>query len=245
MKIPSLAGTIRRRLLVNFRVDPSVMQVLLPAPFRPKLHDGHAIAGICLIRLEHIRPLGLPAFLGFSSENAAHRVAVVWTDPVGAPREGVYIWRRDTGFWLNRFAGGRLFPGEHHAAKFRVTDDGVAVDLGMEADDRGASLHVRGRESQVMPRKSCFASLAESSRFFEGGSLGYSVSHNAHRLDGLRLKTQEWRVRLFGVDEVRSNIFDNSTQFPAGSAEFDHALVMRDIAHEWIGTEQMKIRDAA
>ena len=43
-------GIIRRRLLVNFRVEPAVIQRLLPARFRPKVHAGHAVAGICLIR---------------------------------------------------------------------------------------------------------------------------------------------------------------------------------------------------
>src|ERR1700749_2901214 len=97
MRIPVLKGTIKRRLLVNFRVDPAVIQKLLPRPFRPKLQRGHAIAGICLIRLEHIRPAGVPEMLGLSSENAAHRVAVEWTDAAGVAREGVFIPRRDTG----------------------------------------------------------------------------------------------------------------------------------------------------
>jgi len=30
---------------------------------------GSAIAGICLIRLEEIRPKGMPSFVGVSSEN--------------------------------------------------------------------------------------------------------------------------------------------------------------------------------
>jgi len=56
MKVPKVHGVIGRRLLVNFRVEPEVIQRQLPQPFRPKLHDGHAVAGICLIRLENIRP---------------------------------------------------------------------------------------------------------------------------------------------------------------------------------------------
>ena len=56
MKLPKVHGVIGRRLLVNFRVEPGVIQRQLPAPFRPKLYDGHAVAGICLIRLEDIRP---------------------------------------------------------------------------------------------------------------------------------------------------------------------------------------------
>jgi len=76
MKIPVIRGVIERRILVNFRVDPEALNRVLPAPFRPKLVDGVGMAGICLIRLKHIRPNFLPAFLGISSENAAHRIAV-------------------------------------------------------------------------------------------------------------------------------------------------------------------------
>jgi hypothetical protein len=74
---------------VNFRVPPEIIQRQLPRPFVPKLHNGHAIAGICLIRLEEIRPKRFPRMLGLSSENAAHRIAVRWEDSTGA-HEGVY-----------------------------------------------------------------------------------------------------------------------------------------------------------
>jgi hypothetical protein len=102
MKIPVIAGLIKRRLLVNFRAKPEVVQRILPQPFRPKLHHEYSLVGICLIRLEQIRPAGLPGLLGLSSENAAHRIAVEWTDAAGIQREGVYIPRRDTGSFLNR-----------------------------------------------------------------------------------------------------------------------------------------------
>src|SRR5215216_6534259 len=111
MRIPKIKGVIKRRLLINFRAAPEVIQPLLPYPFRPKLHNGWAMVGICLIRLEHIRPVALPGFLGLSSENAAHRIAVQWNDADGTLREGVYIPRRDSSSRLNQLAGGRLFPG--------------------------------------------------------------------------------------------------------------------------------------
>ena len=95
MNIPTLIGTIRRRILVNFRADPDVIQHFLPQGFRPKLQDGHAVAGICLIRLENIRPKFVPDLVGINSENAAHRIAVEW-DENGDVKEGVFIPRRDT-----------------------------------------------------------------------------------------------------------------------------------------------------
>ena len=105
--LPAIRGLIRRRVLVNFRVEPDVMQAQIPSRFRPKLHAGNAIAGICLIRLEAMRPRFLPGVFGVSSENAAHRVAVLWNDETGVEREGVFIPRRDTSSTINRLAGGR------------------------------------------------------------------------------------------------------------------------------------------
>ena len=118
MRIPTIRGVIDRRILVNFRADPSVLARLLPSPFRPKLVDGVGMAGVCLIHLKDIRPKFLPPLFGISSENAAHRIAVEW-EQSGEPREGVFIPRRDTSSRLNTLLGGRLFPGVHHHATFR------------------------------------------------------------------------------------------------------------------------------
>ncbi len=89
MRIPTIQGIIDRRVLVNFTVDPDIIQKIIPAPFRPKIYKSKAIVGICLIRLKHIRPKGLPDFIGISSENGAHRIAVEWTEK-GAAKEGVF-----------------------------------------------------------------------------------------------------------------------------------------------------------
>lgn len=239
MKLPALRGLIKRRLLVNWRVDPAVVQRLLPAPFRPKLHAGHAIAGVCLIRLEELRPTLVPACAGLSSENAAHRVAVLW-DEDGVTREGVYIPRRDTGSLANRLAGGRLFPGEHHGARFQVTDAGGAVDLAMRSDDGQVAVRVRGRDARELPPGSCFASLAEASTFFAGGAQGFSARSEPGRLDGIELRTEGWRVQTLDVERASSTWFEDEARFPRGSATLDCVLLMRDLPHAWRAVPEPK-----
>ena len=232
MRPPELQGVIRRRMLVNFRADPEVVRRLLPAPFEPKLHAGQALVGICLIRLEAIRPSGWPAWCGLSSENAAHRIAVEWTEG-GERREGVFVPRRHTGSRLNRLAGGRIFPGEQLAARFDVEDAGGIVRLRMRAEDRRTTVEVVGQETDALPADSCFASLAESSAFFAAGSVGYSANHGGAKADGLELVTDQWTVKPLQVEAVTSSFFDDRSVFPAGSIRFDHALIMRDIPHRW------------
>jgi hypothetical protein len=167
MRIPVIRGIIDRRILANFHIDPDVMARILPSPFRPKLANGHAIGGICLIRLRGIRPRFFPIPWGIGSENAAHRIAVEW-DVDGQPREGVYIPRRDTSSRLNTLAGGTLFPG-----------------------------------------------------------------------DGLELRCENWRVEPLEIDRVGSSYFEDETMFPPGSVEFDCALLMRGVHHEWHGRDDL------
>ncbi|HXE07988.1 MAG TPA: DUF2071 domain-containing protein [Acidobacteriaceae bacterium] len=238
MRLPNVHGMIRRRLLVNFRVDPVVMQKLLPSPFRPKLHSGYAIAGICLISLDNIRPQHVPECFGIKSENAAHRVAVEWDD-IGGIRSGVYINRRDTGSVLNRFAGGRLFPGEHHRAMFRVEDDGMKVALQMASADGNTQIDIAGRSAEELPHSSIFRSIGQASTFFESGSLGYSPTRGGNHFDGLSLQTKFWTVAPFKVDHLLSSYFADRTRFPEGSIDFDCALVMRNIPHVWSSAAEL------
>ena len=187
MRLPVVRGLIDRRLLVNFRVDPAVIQKLLPEPFEPKLAGGFAVAGICLIRLKQIRPRGVPAVLGIGSENAAHRIAVTW-DENGQQREGVYIPRRDSSSRLNALVGGTIFPGIHHHAHFDVWERDDSYHVAFSSDDGSASVLVEGRLARQLPCDSVFGSVQEASAFFEGGSFGYSPSSQPDKLDGLELR---------------------------------------------------------
>lgn len=232
MPLPNIRGVIDRRLLVNYRADPEVVAKLLPEPFRPQTFDGHAIVGICLIRLRGIRPRFVPAWAGLGSENAAHRIAVKW-DGAAGEQVGVYIPRRDTSSCLNVLAGGRLFPGIHHRARFEVDEQPERLQIAMRSRDGETNLRVVGHPAGELPVSSIFGSLARSSEFFAGGSLGWSATSDATLHQGLELRCEQWSVTALAIDTVESNFFDNPQRFPAGSLTFDHALLMRDIAHTW------------
>lgn len=227
-----MAGVIARRLLVNYRVAPDVLARLLPAPFRPQRVGEWGVAGICLIGLRAVRPRGVPGALGLASENAAHRIAVEWEEG-GAVRRGVYVPRRDTSSWVNVAVGGRLFPGVHQRARFAVRESAAEVAVSLVSDDGATRVEVAGRESGALPADSVFDSLAAASAFFEHGALGYSAGRHPGLHDGLELRTATWRVVPLAVERLASSFFEDTRAFPAGSATFDCALLMREVAHEW------------
>jgi Uncharacterized conserved protein (COG2071) len=244
MRIPVIRGIIDRRILVNYRVDPDILIRFLPRPFRPKVVHGVGMAGVCLIRLKEIRPRYLPPFLGISSENAAHRIAVEW-DQDGERKEGVFIPRRDTSSRINTLVGGKLFPGIHHHATFRVHEQDDRYRIVLDSDDRQTHLLVDGQVSTELPEASTFGSLREASAFFECGSLGYSVTATPGQFDGLELRSFTWHVEPLAVHNVESSFFEDGALFPQGSVRFDCALLMRGIEHEWHGRETLVLASGA
>jgi hypothetical protein len=228
----SVEAVIRRRLLVNFRVRPDILAETLPPPFEPRLVHGWGMAGICLIGLGNLRPGGVPAALGLRTENAAHRFAVEWDDETSR-RQGVYIPRRDTNSALVGAVGGRFFPGVYRRGTFSVNEDQGYVSVRVDSADGQTNALVCGHVTDRLAEHSIFESLEEASRFFEVGSLGFSPSADANHLDGLELVSKWWKVQSLQVETVESAFFGNTDLFPAGSIEFDSALIMRGIPCRW------------
>jgi hypothetical protein len=233
MKIPVIKGVIERRMLINFAVDEEVAKTIVPFPFRPKIIKGKAVAGICLIRLAQIRPKGLPAFLGLSSENGAHRIAVEWDEDDGV-KEGVYIPRRDSSSLFNTAVGGRLFPGKHYRASFDVREKDGDYHVAFKSSD-GALVSVDAHVTSEFSPQSVFGDLNTASAFFKAGSLGFSP--NGNKYDGLLLNAYKWEVKSLKVNQIKSTFFENEAIFPKGSVHFDNALLMTNIHHEWSSVE--------
>lgn len=229
MRIPVIKGVIDRRILINFTADPAVVAGILPAPFRPKLYQNQALVGICLIRLKNIKPKGFPDFLGLSSENGAHRIAVEWEEE-GQLKEGVFVPRRDTSLWLNTCVGGRLFPGKHYLADFKVEEGAGSYGVSLTSSD-GTRVSVAASESDTLEAGSVFGTLKNASDFFEKGEVGYSP--NGGKFDGIKLATKKWLVKPLAVSQVKSSFFEDEAIFPKGSVRFDNALLMTRIEHEW------------
>ena len=74
--------------------------------------------------------------------------------------------------------------------------------------------------------------MEEASAFFRPGACGWSPSNNC-ALEGVQLQTEKWEMEPLAVERVESSFFSDALRFPPGSVEFDCALLMRGIKHEW------------
>lgn len=235
-----MVATIERRLLVNYRLDPSVAARLLPDGLRPQLHRGDAVAGVCLLRMGGLRPRWSPPGIGWGAENAAHRIAVEWDGPDGI-EHGVYIPMRFSASWVPVALGGRVMPGVHRHAAFDVQEDEDRFRVAFEATgtdpDGGHGTDGDAVEADVdvsleRPERwtsGLFRDLDEASEFFRVGAVGWSPDHHG-RFEGLELRTDAWSVAAGRAHRVHSSFLDG---LPRDSAEFSDVLVMRDVPITW------------
>lgn len=233
MWMPTLDGVIDRRILVNYRVDPEAIARVVPPPFRPRIVNGYGLAGICLIRMASIRPRFLPFVKLGSTENAALRFAVEW-DNAGQHYSGVYVPRRFSTSRLVCLLGGRFFPGIHSHARFQVVEGSVgkSEDYRIEVSG-GLNLTIEGHLPEEWPGSKVFASLDEASAFYQSGSIGFSDTRTPGKYEGLEMRIGAWQVQSLAMERVSCNFFDDSERFPAGTACFDNALLMRNVRNEF------------
>jgi Uncharacterized conserved protein (COG2071) len=232
MRIPVMKGAIERRLLINFRVDPEVAAALVPHQFELQLVNGYAVAGICMIRLGHMRPKGLPFAFGTTSESAAHRIAVRWHDDAGT-HHGVYVPARHSNAPLNVALGDRLFPGAIDRAQFTVEETDTHMDLEYRSRDQVCAVGAAVTVSDRFEGSTLFDSLADASEFFRGGPAAFSPRRHSPTCDGIELRTSQWSIEPAVVDQVHSSFYDNRERFPDGSIHLDSAFIMRNVPVEW------------
>jgi hypothetical protein len=222
----TLRAQVRRRLLISYRVDAEVAQSLIPDVFRPQIVDGSAVAGICMIGLQSVRPGWFRPRVGFRTENVAHRIAVEW-DENGETRNGVYIVERHSSSLVPVLAGGRLFPGVQKRARFELDETTSRFRVRMAAPGTSVAVDVQlgGDWTSTL-----FPNVEAASTFHEQGAVGWSPRRDGHGVEPLELTSKEWAVEPGQVISVESSYFD---ALPAGAATLDSVVVMRDIPFFW------------
>lgn len=230
--LPTLEGVIRRRVLLNFRADPSIVAPLLPAPLEVLTYKGFAIVGVCLIGMEKLRPRGIPGLLGLSSENMAHRIAIRYPTNDGM-KDGVFIWRRETDQCLVSLLGGRLFPGVHNRASFVINEGIEDISIAVQTEGGVADVSFEGSYQTDWQPGSIFPTFDDAVEFFRAGDCGFSCSLRGDRLEGLQLKTLRWEMNALRINRFRSAFFQDVNRFSPDGINFDCGLLMRGIPHEW------------
>ena len=123
---------IRSRVLVLYRIDPSVLQRVLPAGTRPRVVQGYAVGEACYTKLGPSR--FLRGRLSSPSDHLAYRFALEREDKDGA-HAVTWVARRETSSWLEARCGEKLLRGEYGRSVFRIHEDQFGLQLAVTSSN--------------------------------------------------------------------------------------------------------------
>jgi hypothetical protein len=207
---------IRCRVLVLYRVDPSVLQRMLPAGTRPRTVQGSAVGEACYTRLGPSR--FLRGRLSSPSDHLTYRFGLE-REGKGGPVAVTWVVRRETSSWLEARCGEKLLRGEYGRSEFRVREDQFGLELAVTSA-RGEEFRLRAEAPGKLGESLFPSPQALESYFAEHGEIEPSdvFAPEADDLDLERCFAPE----PLSVFEARSLFFDDRSVF-AGSAVLDSA----------------------
>lgn len=218
-------GQIDSRVLVNYRVELSVLRERLPAPFRPRSLHGYGVAGLDVFRLA--------ARSRWSRRGdllAVHRIEAV--AQFGGQRiPGTYVLRCDVppGLYVHPF--GRFFPNVMHTARLQWdTPEPDRYRLRMGRRNR-PWLEVQAHAGQRFPFDSMMEDLETASAFFGASEAWFAPRFGLTLFEQRRWAFSPWQVHPMLIERLDAPFFRRVMRFPKGSYFFDHALIQHDLRY--------------
>jgi uncharacterized protein YqjF (DUF2071 family) len=225
-----MQGIVRRRFLINYPVEPSLLEPFVPPGGELSLHQGKAWLSDCFVHISNMRPSWVPRALGITFHYLIHRTRAVLPFPDGKKREAVLVLDPSMDSRLLNVFGAPMTGVPFKRRPIDFVTDGSAWRLGVrqgkgliyEAMIRGSSF---GTE---MPTNSPFSSLSQADDFLLGVSYGGSWNRETGTLHLLAETHEPWRAQV-GTCDIRRNAFLEGLGFDTPRA--DHVITMVDCPH--------------
>ena len=231
-----MKAVFRNCFMINFAVEPDVMQRLLPTPLQPDLYANKAFVDVAVVDMEQMRPAFLPRGFGINYNQVVYRTAVRCNG-----ERGVYFLRSDADNGLISKAGNWMtfFQFHHSRMQWQRQEGCFQFDL-MAQPGQHADIHARfdiSSPSRQMPENSCFPSLAEAQAFLV--ELYSAYSPDARGISRVRIQRTPWDIQV--VQDTRGiyEFMQGSEMFPEGTATLDSVFYVRDLSYLWSPTERL------
>jgi uncharacterized protein YqjF (DUF2071 family) len=224
---------------INYAVDPTALQRLLPPPLAPEIWKGSAWVQVLMSSLRDLRPQGLGALFGVSFYQVSYRAAVTYSDGGGAPRRGGYFVRSETNHPVMRTVGNALSEFKFHdfgLAEMVMLRDGDRLVLGVEPEAARPGGRIFGkldtRPLAAAPPGSVWGSLEELHEPLVECYDALGVDEEAGWLYVLTIDRDPWQARFVQPEQLYCEYFDSGA-LGGGAARLDSILHLRECAYRW------------
>lgn len=214
------SGHLVRRIMINYRVELSVIRERLPTPFQPRVIGGYGVAGLDWCWL-----VPKSRWRRKASLMLCHRIeAMVPHD--NRQRVGAYVLRCDVAPTIGSTSLRTIFPAVTHRTplSWEVTEDGVHhLRMGRRQHPQ---IQIRAQESHRFPFDTIMSELDLASAFFERGKAWFAPKYGRTLFAQRNWVFDQWHVHPLRIDRLEAPYFRRVMRLPKRACFFDHALLM-------------------
>ncbi|HEY8210260.1 MAG TPA: DUF2071 domain-containing protein [Myxococcaceae bacterium] len=228
----------RRSLVLTYAMPSGALQGLIGPGLELDTYEGFGFLAIALVQTQHLRPRGLPTWLGRSFFLSGYRIFTRFIRPGRALLRGLRILRSDTDRRAMKLLG-NLFTryGYHHArVEQGLSADGGTFTVRIRTRAREADLDVEAdlaRRPAPLPEGSPFRSIEEARQF--AGPLPFTFGYDAAEKKMVVVKgvRTTWDPEPVHV-RVREATFLDRPPFAEARPRLANAFYLENVPYWWM-----------
>jgi hypothetical protein len=228
----------RRSLVLTYALPAAALQGLIGPGLELDTYEGFGFLAIALVQTEHLRPQGLPTWLGRSFFLSGYRVFTRFARPGRPVLRGLRILRSDTDRRSMQVMG-NLFT--HYGYRYAKVEQTVSADGGtfavrVRTTAREADLDVEadlGRRPAPLPEGSPFHSLEDARHF--AGPLPFTFGYDAAAKKMVVVKgvRKVWDPQPVQV-RVNEATFLDGAPFSAAKPRLANTFYLESVPYSWM-----------
>jgi uncharacterized protein YqjF (DUF2071 family) len=223
--------TFTRCILVNFAVDPELLNRNLPPGLEPDIVDGRAFISIVIGQMDKMRPRGVPRPLGVTFDQIVYR-AVVRHRGV----RGVHFLRSDANSRLMCALGDRLsfFKFHHSPITSAERDDHLEVLVSTQDHDGDISAELDlSAATPSLPPTSRFRDMATARTHLVELFTAYALNPATRKMESVTIERDQWAVLSVPLQRGNFAYFENGPIFDTSTAQVDSVFSASNIRYVW------------
>jgi uncharacterized protein YqjF (DUF2071 family) len=224
----TMRGLLAHCWLFIYQTPAEAVAHLLPVPLKPVTHRGFAFWNIVVSQIRHMRPRGVPDYLGITYWHTAYRLYVRFHPASGEPIEGLYFLRSDCDSSLITLAGNLLTDFRFHQAAIDVREGATTVTIQVESPAAPAYAALRPEVPTERPSYSAFSSLEQAAAFLKYKPASITITHDG-MANVMHIDRDEaaWRSKLVHIESASWDFLKGRPVLPEICYQVD------PIAYQW------------
>jgi hypothetical protein len=219
-------------LVLTFAYAPELLAPLLPPGLRLDTHDGHGFVAVALVRAKHLRPAGVPRFLGRDFFLVGYRIFTRLTLRDGRELRGLRILRSDSDSQVLSYLGNLLTHYNYHPVRVTERRAQDTLELAVASSDGATDLQVVARlASQRLPAGSVFVDERTARTFAGPLPFTFDYEEETHSIVRVEGRRRHWQPRM--VDASVGRVAYLAQRFPTAPARLVSSFYIEDIPYRW------------